>query len=154
MRLMKKQEATVEQQHQQQQPNRKQLFLGTWTGGAGCVPVLMPDLTVRLRDIPLTKVAVTKSTRLNSRYMPARHLQLATKVFVPSSFAYACAIAQSTILKCQKFINKCLPNNKNNHNECDRCSALSNFASLHKKIWKLALNMRNSLGCSLRRLKL
>lgn len=131
MRLMKKQEATVEQQ--QQQPNRKQLFLGTWTGGAGCVPVLMPDLTVRLRDIPLTKVAVTKSTRLNSRYMPARHLQLATKVFVPSSFAYACAIAQSTILKCQKFINKCLPNNKNNHNECDRCSALSNFASLHAK---------------------
>lgn len=149
MRLMKKQEATVQQQ---QQPNRKQLFLGTWTGGAGCVPV--PDLTVRLRDIPLTKVAVTNSTRLNSRYMPARHLQLATKVFVPSSFAYACAIAQSTILKCQKFINKCLPNNKNNHNECDRCSALSNFASLHKKIWKLALNMRNSLGCSLRRLKL
>lgn len=149
MRLMKKQEATVEQQ---QQPNRKQLFLGTWTGGAGCV--LVPDLTVRLRDIPLTKVAVTKSTRLNSRYMPARHLQLATKVFVPSSFAYACAIAQSTILKCQKFINKCLPNNKNNHNECDRCSGLSNFASLHEKIWKLALNMRNSLGCSLRRLKL
>lgn len=136
MRLMKKQEATVEQQ---QQPNRKQLFLGTWTGGAGCVPVpvpvLMPvpDLTVRLRDIPLTKVAVTKSTRLNSRYMPARHLQLATKVFVPSSFAYACAIAQSTILKCQKFINKRFPNNKNNHNECDRCSALSNFASLHGK---------------------
>lgn len=130
MRLMKKQEATVEQQ-QQQQPNRKQLFLGTWTGGAGCVPV--PDLTVRLRDIPLTKVAVTKSTRLNSRYMPARHLQLATKVFVPSSFAYACAIAHSTILKCQKFINKCLPNNKNNHNECDRCSGLSNFASLHGK---------------------
>lgn len=128
MRLMKKQEATVQQQ---QQPNRKQLFLGTWTGGAGCVPV--PDLTVRLRDIPLTKVAVTKSTRLNSRYMPARHLQLATKVFVPSSFAYACAIAQSTILKCQKFINKCLPNNKNNHNECDRCSALNNFASLHGK---------------------
>lgn len=43
------------------------------------MPAPVPDLTVRLRDIPLTKVAVTKSTRLNSRYMPARHLQLARK---------------------------------------------------------------------------
>lgn len=110
---------------------------GTWTGEAGCVPAPVPDLTVRLRDIPLTKVAVTKSTRLNIRYMPARHLQLARKSLFRSALHMHATVLTPHFFKCQKFINKCLPNNNynnnNNHSEYDRCSGLSNVASLHSK---------------------